>query len=159
MMNSSSNPPHSPFGPIVAKKLTRDNFVLWKAQFLPGVRGAHAMGIPDGMSPEPPKTLTIQKDGKSEELPNSEHETWVANDQKLLSHLLNSISKDVLGQVATFGHLGRSLGVSPDEFCCSLARAGHEPASPARQSEERRHEDGRLLRQDEEHPRRDCICW
>jgi hypothetical protein len=59
------------------------------------------MGILDGTSTEPPKTLTVQKDGKSEEVPNPEHETWVANDKKLLDHLLNSISKDVLGQVAT----------------------------------------------------------
>jgi hypothetical protein len=60
MAASSSNAPHhSPFGPLVADKLTRDNFVLWKAQFLPGVRGAQAMGILDGSDSEPAKTLTI----------------------------------------------------------------------------------------------------
>jgi hypothetical protein len=72
---SSSNPPHSPFGPIIAEKLTRENFVLWKAQFLPGVRGAQAMGYLDGTIPEPSKTLTIEKDGKSEEMTNPTHET------------------------------------------------------------------------------------
>jgi hypothetical protein len=104
-MASSSNSPnslhHSPFGPLVTEKLTRDNFVLWKAQFLPGVRGAHAMGILDGTSPEPAKTITIEKDGKSEETPNPAHEAWVTKDQQLLGHLLNSVTKEVLGQVVT----------------------------------------------------------
>jgi hypothetical protein len=45
--------------------------------------------------------LTVEKDGKSEEVTNPAHETWVSTDQKLLGHLLNSVSKDVLGQVAT----------------------------------------------------------
>jgi hypothetical protein len=82
MAASSSNAPHhSPFGPLVADKLTRDNFVLWKAQFLPGVRGAQAMGILDGSDPESAKTLTVQKDGKEEEVTNPAHGAWVAKDQ------------------------------------------------------------------------------
>jgi hypothetical protein len=101
MASSSSNPQYSPFGSIVAEKLATDNFVLWKEQFLPGVRGAQAMGYLDGTTSEPPKILTVEKDGKSKEVTNPAHETWVSSDQKLLGHLLNSVSKDVLGQVAT----------------------------------------------------------
>jgi hypothetical protein len=59
------------------------------------------MGILDGNSPEPAKTITIEKDGKSEETPNPTHEAWVTNNQQLLGHLLDSVTKEVLGQVAT----------------------------------------------------------
>jgi hypothetical protein len=58
-----------------------DNFVLWKAQFLSGVHGTQAMGILDGSNPEPSKTITVQKDGKVEEVPNPAHDVWVAKDQ------------------------------------------------------------------------------
>ena len=100
-MASSSNLAPSPLGPPVAEKLTRDNFVLWKAQFLPAIRGAQLMGILDGSSPAPPKVLSVEKDGKAEEKPNPAYEVWVARDQQLLGHLLNSINKEVLAQVAT----------------------------------------------------------
>jgi hypothetical protein len=81
VVSSSNSPQHSPFGLLVAEKLTTDNFVLWKAQFLPGVRGAQSMGILDGTNSEPVKTITIQKDGKAEEVPNPAHDAWVAKDQ------------------------------------------------------------------------------
>jgi hypothetical protein len=38
------------------------------------------MGILDGTSPEPAKTITIEKDGKSEETSNPAHEAWVTKD-------------------------------------------------------------------------------
>jgi hypothetical protein len=59
------------------------------------------MGILDGSTPEPAKTLTVTKDGKAEEVSNQAHEAWMTKDQQLLGHLLNSISKEVLDQVAT----------------------------------------------------------
>jgi hypothetical protein len=122
MTSSSSNPQHSPFGPIVAEKLTSDNIVLWKAQFLPGVRGAQAMGYLDGTTPEPPKILTIEKDGKSEEVTNPMHETWVSTDQKLLGHLLNSVSKYVLGQVATLATSAEVWAALQTSFAASSRR-------------------------------------
>jgi hypothetical protein len=33
---------------VVSEKLTRDNYMLWKAQVLPTVRGAQLMGYLDG---------------------------------------------------------------------------------------------------------------
>jgi hypothetical protein len=38
------------------------------------------MGNLDGTSPEPAKTITIEKDEKSKETPNPAHELWVAKD-------------------------------------------------------------------------------
>ena len=82
MASSSSSPDHrSPFGTPVAEKLTRDNFVLWKAQFLPAVRGAKALGILDGSVPEPRQTMETTVDDKKQEIPNPEHDLWVEKDQ------------------------------------------------------------------------------
>jgi hypothetical protein len=63
MAASSSNAPHhSPFGPLVADKLTRDNFVLWKAQFLPGVPESDTPPAPVS-SPETQRPRTPLQSG------------------------------------------------------------------------------------------------
>jgi len=97
-MASSSTSSSIQLGSTVSEKLTRDNFVLWKAQFLPAVRGAQLMGILDGKIPQPPKTV---EDDKKQQVPNPEYDSWIVKDQQLLSYLLNSITKDVLASVAT----------------------------------------------------------
>jgi len=91
----------SPFGHPVLDKLTRDNFVLWKTQFLPAVRGAKALGILDGTIPKPRQVLEAKVDGKKKEIPNLEHDSWVEKDQQLLSYLVNSVSKEVLAGITT----------------------------------------------------------
>ena len=103
MASTSSNAAVlSSLGPQVSEKLTRDNYILWKAQVLPPIRGAQLEGILDGTTQAPPKTIEIIKDDKTKEIvPNKLYATWVAQDQQLLGHLFNSLSKDVLGQVAT----------------------------------------------------------
>jgi hypothetical protein len=50
MASSSSTPSPSPFGSKVSEKLTRDNYLLWKAQVLPPIRGAQLEGMLDGSS-------------------------------------------------------------------------------------------------------------
>jgi hypothetical protein len=91
----------SPFGHPVSDKLTRDNFVLWKTQFLPAVHGAKALGFLDGTIPEPRQVLEAEVDGKKKEIPNPEHDSWVKKDQQLLSYLVNSVSKEVLAGITT----------------------------------------------------------
>ncbi|XP_072146538.1 uncharacterized protein [Setaria viridis] len=101
MASSSSSHPSSHFGHPVSDKLTRDNFVLWKAQFLPAVRGAKVLGILDGTISEPRPVIEADVDGKKKQIPNPEHDSWVEKDQQLLSYLVNSVSKEVLAGIAT----------------------------------------------------------
>ncbi|XP_022681009.1 serine carboxypeptidase 2-like [Setaria italica] len=55
----------------VTKKLTRENYILWKAQFLPTMCGAQLMGILDGSIKEPAKTMELVKaDDKKEIVAN-----------------------------------------------------------------------------------------
>ncbi|XP_022683926.1 uncharacterized protein LOC105914785 [Setaria italica] len=85
----------------VSEKLTRDNYVLWKAQFLPAVRGAQLLRILEGKVPAPSPILKVLLDGKKKEVSNPEYDSWVSKDQQLLSYLLNSITREVLAGVAT----------------------------------------------------------
>uniref|UniRef100_M8B9R4 pyruvate decarboxylase n=1 Tax=Aegilops tauschii TaxID=37682 RepID=M8B9R4_AEGTA len=46
----------------VMEKLTRDNFLVWKAQLLPHIRAAGMTGYLDGSVKEPAKVLSTEKD-------------------------------------------------------------------------------------------------
>jgi hypothetical protein len=55
--------PPSPHLPVVHHlvtiKLNRDNYLLWKAQIVPYLRGQHLFGFLDGSRPAPPQILTV----------------------------------------------------------------------------------------------------
>ncbi|XP_072147987.1 uncharacterized protein [Setaria viridis] len=88
-------------GPAIFEKLSRDNFLLWKTQILPAIKGARLMGILDGSSKAPAKTMTVEKADKSkEEVLNPAYEAWQVQDQQLLSYIVNSLTKNVLVSVA-----------------------------------------------------------
>jgi len=84
--------------PPVSEKLTRDNFLLWKAQVLPPIRGAQLEDILDGTDLAPAKTI---EDDKKQVVPNSAYSIWLAKDQQVLGYIVNSLSTTVLAQVAT----------------------------------------------------------
>lgn len=93
MASSSASPASLGF---VSTKLTRDYYLLWKAQFLPAVRAAKYTGFLDGTTTE-----ITKDDGKAKEvIRNLEYDSWQAKDQHVLSYLLNSMTKDTLGPVA-----------------------------------------------------------
>lgn len=91
-------------GDTSREKLSRDNFLLWKATVLPPIRGAQLDGYLDGSIEAPAKTLDVQKADKSgtETVPNPEYARWIAQDQQVLgSLLLTSLSREVLTQVVS----------------------------------------------------------
>lgn len=76
--------------------------MLWKAQILPEIRGAKLIGVLNGTTKAPPPTLEVTKDDKTTTtIKNPVYDQWLAQDQQLLSYLFNSLTTDVLGQVAT----------------------------------------------------------
>ena len=97
-MASSSFNAIAHLGPPVSEKLTRDNFLLWKAQVLPPIRGAQLEDIFDGTDLAPAKTI---EDDKKQVVPNSAYSIWLAKDQQVLGYIVNSLSTTVLAQVAT----------------------------------------------------------
>lgn len=105
MASSSSSIPSALHGQSVSEKLTKSNFVLWKAQVLATLHDAQMAGFLDGSNKAPEATIVITKDdGKTtEKVANPALAQWVAQEQQVLSYLLSSLSRDVLTQVATLG--------------------------------------------------------
>lgn len=103
MASSSTAVAPAILGQVVTEKLTKTNFVLWKAQVLAALRGAQLAGFLDDSIKPPSKMVVLQdKDGNTgEKVVNAAYTQWVAQEQQVLSYLLMSLSREVLTQVAT----------------------------------------------------------
>ena len=98
-MSSSSAPVVLNLGPPPAEKLSKGNYLLWKAQVMPGQRGAQVTGLLDGTDAAPPTTVEQRKSDKTMEVvPNPLYAPWLSKDQQVLNYLMNSLSKEVLAQ-------------------------------------------------------------
>ena len=75
---SSSTTSHASLNGQVPEKLSRTNYMLWRTQITPQLRGAGLFGYADGTMPEPaPLLVTKDKDGKETSEPNPLHPIWV----------------------------------------------------------------------------------
>jgi hypothetical protein len=52
-------------GQAVSEKLSRENYILWKAQVLAVVRGARLKGYLEGMAPAPAKNVQVKLPDKT----------------------------------------------------------------------------------------------
>ena len=112
-MSSSSSAVQASLGQV-AEKLTRTNYVQWRAQVTPQLRGVGLFGYADGSMSEPVKILvTKDKDGKEEQTMNPLHPIWFREGQKVLTYLLNTLTKEVLVQVTSIA--------TPHEIWAALA--------------------------------------
>ena len=58
-------------------KLTRDNYLLWKAQIVLYIKGLHLFGFLDGTKPAPPQSITGQSsNGATTVTTNPEFLQW-----------------------------------------------------------------------------------
>jgi hypothetical protein len=78
-LREGSSPPS--LGQTVSKKLIRENFLLLKAQIVPVVHGAQLYDFLDGSIKELSSTVTVIRDGKSEQEANLAHAAWIVQDQ------------------------------------------------------------------------------
>ncbi|XP_019157780.1 PREDICTED: uncharacterized protein LOC109154448 [Ipomoea nil] len=88
---------------FISMKLTSRNFLFWRTQFIPFLRGQDLIGFMDGSLPCPPPTVVSPPSGDSnssattaEPTPNSAHKAWIQQDQSILSILISSMSDEVL---------------------------------------------------------------
>lgn len=86
--------------------MTRTNFLLWKAQVIPILRGVQLFGHLDGTTPTPEATISIEispadKESPSviKKTPNPEYQTWMIQDQAVIGGLLSSMTEEVLPQL------------------------------------------------------------
>uniref|UniRef100_A0A2N9HX01 Reverse transcriptase Ty1/copia-type domain-containing protein n=1 Tax=Fagus sylvatica TaxID=28930 RepID=A0A2N9HX01_FAGSY len=80
-------------------KLTRDNYLLWRAQIVPYLRGQHLYGFLDGSTVAPLPTISLVTDGLTTTAPNPLFTSWHLQDQLILSALISSLSENVLAHV------------------------------------------------------------
>ena len=55
---------------LITIKLTRDNYLLWRAQIVPYLRGQHLYGFLDGSTVAPLPTISLVTDGVTTTAPN-----------------------------------------------------------------------------------------
>ncbi|KAJ1699274.1 hypothetical protein LUZ63_007786 [Rhynchospora breviuscula] len=75
--------------------LNQENYLLWKSQVLPVLRGYDLVGFTDGSRSAPARTI-ISVDA---EVVNPEFSKWHQQDQLILAWLFSSISPPILAQV------------------------------------------------------------
>ncbi|XP_019188288.1 PREDICTED: uncharacterized protein LOC109182592 [Ipomoea nil] len=116
-------------------KLTSRNFLFWRAQLIPFLRGQELLCFVDGSLPCPPKTVTAAPPSEGSSagttttsiVPNPEYRAWVKQDQSILSLLISSMSDEVLylalgrtTSVAIWESITSALGSSSQARCLNL---------------------------------------
>jgi hypothetical protein len=74
--------PHS-FSPVhhpITIKLTRDNYLLWKAQIVPYLKGQNLFGFIDGTQTPPPQFLPLTTTEPSQPHLNPDFHLWQSQD-------------------------------------------------------------------------------
>jgi hypothetical protein len=88
---------------LVIVKLTKDNYLLWKTQIVPYLRGQRLFGFVDGTISSPSPTIINPEAATSQTVPaeisNSYYSTWYDQDQVVLSALVSSLFENILAQM------------------------------------------------------------
>ena len=86
---------------LVTVKLTKDNYLLWRAQVTPYLRGQQLFGHVDGTIIAPPKFITTSAPSSTTpvQIENPAYSQWFTKDQVILSILVSSLSEGILSQV------------------------------------------------------------
>ncbi|XP_019194767.1 PREDICTED: uncharacterized protein LOC109188592 [Ipomoea nil] len=88
---------------FVSIKLTARNFLFWRTQLVPFLRGQGLLGYVDGEHPCPPAVIPAAPSDASTSTgvtpsvtPNPAHGAWIEQDQSILSLLISSLSDEVM---------------------------------------------------------------
>lgn len=93
-------------------KLTRTNYLLWKAQVVPILRGVKLFGYLDGTTRAPAEKITTGAGDAAREIDNPAYETWFTQDQAILGGLLSSMTEEVLSQLTRCTETSNQLWTS-----------------------------------------------
>ena len=99
--SSQNTTTHSltPIQHLITIKLNQDNYLLWKAQIVPYLKGQNLFGFIDGSLPSPTSILSPTSTDITQPPLNPAFLTWQTQDQMILSALISSLSKTVLAYV------------------------------------------------------------
>ena len=96
---TSSTHSLSPIHHLITIKLTCDNYLLWKAQIVPYLKGQHLFSFIDGSQPSPPQFLPLTSTTNRQPSLNPDFLTWQSQDQMILTALISSLSETILAYV------------------------------------------------------------
>ncbi|WVZ64382.1 hypothetical protein U9M48_013903 [Paspalum notatum var. saurae] len=100
--SSSSNAASTTLvGYPVTEKLNKSNYLLWRLQVLPALRGAQMADLVDSKVAPPEAVINVKQGDKTIQEPNPEYTQWVVRDQQVFSYLMSTLSKEAMAQVAT----------------------------------------------------------
>lgn len=88
-----------PINHVINIKLDKENYLLWKAQFLPYLRSSQLIGYVDGSLQCPSRMITATTDFGASQTLNPAYLTWYDQDQMVLSRILSSLTKEMLAHV------------------------------------------------------------
>ena len=83
----------------ITVRLSRTNFLLWKSQVVPTLRGAGLYGYLDGTQKAPSTTIVEGTGDAEHQVPNPAYTRWYLQDQSILGGLRSSMTEDVLAQI------------------------------------------------------------
>lgn len=92
MSTSSSSINSAKIATAISCKLTRTNFLLWKAQVVPILRGVQLFGYLDGTIPKPAAKITTEAGENVAEVDNPQYALWFVQDQAIIGALLSSMT-------------------------------------------------------------------
>ncbi|XP_019171361.1 PREDICTED: uncharacterized protein LOC109166918 [Ipomoea nil] len=116
---------------FVSLKLTHRNYLYWRTQVIPFLRGQGLLGYVDGSRPQPSPFLELPASDNSSDAisatENPAYAAWVQQDASILSLLISSLSEEVmylaLGQTTARGvwtAAETALGSSTQVCCLNL---------------------------------------
>ena len=94
---------------LITIKLTHDNYLLWKAQIVPYLKGQHLCGYLNGTTPALSRIITIAADDTNHAIQNPEFQHWHLQDQMILNAIISSLSKKILAHVVKFQDVWQAL--------------------------------------------------
>ncbi|XP_019179703.1 PREDICTED: uncharacterized protein LOC109174917 [Ipomoea nil] len=87
---------------FVSTRLTMRNYLFWRTQVVPFLRGQGLLDFVDGSKPCPAATITIAPESGGSSVtttttaPNPDYEAWIQQDQVILSTIISSLSDEVM---------------------------------------------------------------
>jgi hypothetical protein len=124
MASSSSTPTTIPTSFVipVTEKLSKTNYLLWRAQVMPAIRATHLDDLQLGVQKMPAKTTTTKNGDSVVEKNNPDYLNWVTRVQALLRNFFSSLTREVLQGVTTLT-TSAAVWSALQEMYASRARA------------------------------------
>lgn len=102
----------------ITYKLTSTNYLLWKAQVIPILRGVQLHGYLDGTTYVLAAKIIVGTNAEAKTTDNPDYQNWVVQDQTILRGLLSSMTEDVLSQLTCCTDTSKQVWDAPIQ--CSL---------------------------------------